>query len=170
MGKIMNRTTDSITDDELENINKLANRKYSASDLYVFDAILCDNELDKDNEAFSLDALKQLRNLFVGKTGIVSSDPAENLTARIFACEIETLHDRKTSYGDIYYCLVASIYIYVPINESTQTLIHQIESSIKKEISIGCSVGIAKKYTIIHNVLDVYDWALVHTPEHTSRR
>lgn len=50
---------------------------------------LCDNEIDRDGERFSLEALEQLKALFVGKTGIFDHDPkGENQTARIYAAEL----------------------------------------------------------------------------------
>ena len=54
----------------LEKINKFTRRAFTADELYVFSVILCDNEVDRDSERFSDNALETLRNLFVGKTGI----------------------------------------------------------------------------------------------------
>lgn len=178
------KAVNNITDDELALINTYTRREYNADELYVFNVVLCDNEIDRDYEAFSINALNQLSTLFVGKTGIANHNPtAENQTARIFSCRVEAVQGKKTSYGSEYYRLVARAYI--PINEFTQKDIQQIESGIKKEVSVGCSVdevlcsecGINIKYNhcehykgengcyhILNSVTDAYEWSFVAIP------
>ncbi len=60
---------------ELELINRFTREKLDKEDVYVFTVILCDNEIDRDNEAFSVDSLFELERLLVGKTGIITHKP-----------------------------------------------------------------------------------------------
>lgn len=176
--------SDNVTDDEITLINTYTRRQYNTEELYVFNVVLCDNEIDRDYEAFSVNALNQLSNLFVGKTGIANHNPiTENQTARIFACSVEKVQGKKTSYGNDYYRLTARAYI--PISEFTQKDIQLIESGIKKEVSVGCSVGeiLCSEcganikinhcehcrgengcYHILNSITDAYEWSFVVIP------
>ncbi len=174
----------TISDNELKLINKYTRRNYQSDELYVFNVVLCDNEIDRDNEAFSINALNQLSNLFIGKTGIANHNPvAENQTARIFACSVESVMGKKTTYGADYYRLLAKAYM--PKNEYTQKDIQLIEAGIKKEVSVGCSIdkvlcSVCKTdvrqhscehykgengcYYILDSVTDAYEWSFVAVP------
>ena len=46
-----------ITDGELDLIEKFARKKLNKDELYTFSLILCDNEIDRDNEKFTVSAL-----------------------------------------------------------------------------------------------------------------
>ena len=46
-----------ITDGELDLIEKFARKKLNKEELYTFSLILCDNEIDRDNEKFTVSAL-----------------------------------------------------------------------------------------------------------------
>jgi len=54
--------------DELEAINCFAKTKLKAEDVYTFSIILCDNDIDRDMERFDDSTLRELAELFVGKT------------------------------------------------------------------------------------------------------
>ena len=49
-------------------------RALSAEEVYVFSVTLCDNEVDRDFERFSIPALQGLAPLFLGKSGIFDHD------------------------------------------------------------------------------------------------
>lgn len=53
----------------LDKINKFTRRPLTEEEVYVFPAVLCDNDIDRDGERFSDEALETLRELFVGRTG-----------------------------------------------------------------------------------------------------
>lgn len=54
--------------------------------------MLCDNEVDRDMERFTIPALERLGELFLGKTGIFDHAPqAQNQAARIYDCRVECL-------------------------------------------------------------------------------
>ncbi len=128
-----------VSADELEKINTFTRRELTADEVYVFSAILCDNDLDRDYECFSVEALNELSELFVGKTGIFDHNPkASNQTARIFETSVEVDPTRKTTLGEDYTYLSAKAYMLK--SDETQNLIAQIDGGIKKEISVGCSV------------------------------
>ena len=124
----------------LEKINKFTRREFSEDELYIFSVILCDNEVDRDRERFSDNALNTLRSLFVGKTGIFDHDPStSNQTARIFDTELLTDDSRTTGNGEPYKYLKASAYMVR--TEENKNLIAEIDGGIKKEVSISCSAG-----------------------------
>lgn len=124
----------------LEKINKYTRRPLTAEEVYAFPVVLCDNEIDRDNERFSIEALRRLAVLFVGKTGIFDHDAkGKNQTARIFDVEVKTDTDRVTSASEPYTCLVAKAYMVR--TEKSADLIAEIDGGIKKEVSVSCSVG-----------------------------
>ena len=57
-------------EDALLKINRYTRREFKADEVYTFSVVLCDNEIDRDNERFTTDALQKLATLFLGKTGI----------------------------------------------------------------------------------------------------
>lgn len=63
-------------DDLLQALNQFTRRTHSADEVYIFDVLLCDNEIDRDFERFSLSALQSMKTLFVGKTGIFDHNRA----------------------------------------------------------------------------------------------
>lgn len=130
----------SMNDELMEKINSFARRELSKDEVYAFPVILCDNEIDRDNERFSIDALKTLSELFVGKTGIFDHDPkGENQTARLFDVTLMTDVDRKTQAGEPYTALVGKAYMLR--TSKNADLIAEIDGGIKKEVSISCSVS-----------------------------
>lgn len=172
----------------LEKINKFTRREFSEEELYVFSVILCDNEVDRDRERFSDNALNTLKSLFVGKTGIFDHDPStSNQTARIFDTELITDDSRTTKNGEPYKYLKASAYMVR--TEENKNLIAEIDGGIKKEVSISCSAGKktcsvcgrdrtsegcshirGKRYngrmchTVLDDISDAYEWSFVAVP------
>lgn len=124
---------------ELEIINGYATVPLKSEDVFIFTVTLCDNEVDRDNERFTLEALCKLKELFPGKTGISDhSMRSKDQCARIFRTYIEKA-DRKTSVGEPYTALKARAYMLR--NVETEALISEIEGGIKKEVSISCSMN-----------------------------
>ncbi len=124
---------------ELELINKYTRTPLNENDVYVFSVVLCDNDIDRDCERFSDSSLEKLSELYVGVTGITDHEAkSSNQSARVFSCKTETLNDRQCSDGRTYKRLFARAYI--PRNDRSRPLIEELESGIKKEVSVGCSV------------------------------
>ncbi len=175
-------------ENKMDLINKLSRKTLDESEVYTFNVTLCDNEIDRDNEAFSVKALESLGKLFIGKTGISDhSMRSSDQTARIYSTWIETDFERKTAYGAAYTALKASAYMVR--TKKNEDLIKEIDAGIKKEVSVGCAVKshtcsvcgaeAGKKgcrhvkgkvyegsicYHILSEVTDAYEWSFVAVP------
>ena len=122
--------------DDLKKINQFTRRELTEEEVYIFTVALCDNDVDRDYEAFTVDALKALQPMFIGKAGIFDHMPtADNQNSRIFETWVEKVEDKKTVYGEDFYQLMAKAYIFV--NEKTKDLIDEIDAGIKKEVSVS---------------------------------
>lgn len=169
-----------LSDDELTVINTMTMTEVAKDDVFTFKAILCDNQIDRDNEAFSDEALKQLADLFLGKPVIKDHIPtANNQIARIYRTEVErdSLDARLTAY------------CYMMRTAGNADLIKEIQGGIKKEGSVGCAIGsrtcsicgadlmksqcrhIPGKsykgktcYSVLSDALDAYEFSLVAVP------
>lgn len=138
-GQIPPETSGIPTPEELEAIAQFTRRPFRPEELYVFSVALCDNEIDRDFERFSLEALQTLCNLYVGKTGIFDhSMKGSDQTARIFSCKVETIPGKQTRAGEPYTRLVARAYL--PRTDKNREFILELDSGIKKEVSVGCAV------------------------------
>lgn len=172
---------------DIEKINKFTRREFTEDELYIFPVKLCDNEIDRDGERFSDEALEDLKTLYVGKTGIFDHDPsAGNQEARVFDTEIVS-ENETTSDGRPYKYLRAKAYMVR--TAANQPLIDEIDAGIKKEVSVGCSArkkicsvcganvfeqGCShvkgKEYggKLCHHILDdindAYEWSFVAVP------
>ena len=124
---------------ELELINKYTRKQLGQDEVYVFSVVLCDNDIDRDYERFSDEALEGLSKLYIGVTGITDHEPrTDNQSARIFSCSTEQVNGRLTADGRPYKRLCARAYM--PRGGRNEELILALDSGIKKEVSIGCSV------------------------------
>ena len=125
---------------DLAVINTYTRREFKAGELYTFPVVLCDNEADRDGERFSLSAIEKLSQLFVGKTGVLNHDvKAQNQTARIYSCRVEKDGSRRTSCGETYTRLLGMAYM--PKTNGNSDFITELDSGIKKEVSVGCAVS-----------------------------
>lgn len=177
---------------ELSMINSYTRRELKEDEVYVFSVVLCDNDIDRDYEMFTVDALHELAKLYVGKTGIIDHDmKSDNQTARIFSCCVEKVAGKVTKTGDPYHRLTARAYM--PKSEKNSDFILDIDAGIRKEVSVGCSIGSVtcsvcganikklgckhvkgRKYIengkefvchhILDNPTDAYEWSFVAVP------
>ena len=139
-GKVIKSVGGYDAAEEMALINAYARRELSPEEVYIFSVALCDNDVDRDYERFTVESLFGLEKLFVGKTGIIDHDPsAKNQKARIISCKVESAEGMKTALGDDLFRLTARAYI--RRTEGNAELIEAIESGIVKEVSVGCSVG-----------------------------
>lgn len=172
----------------LEKLNKFTRREMKEDEVYIFDVVLCDNEIDRDGERFSLNALKSLEKLFVGKTGIFDHDPqSSKQTARIFDVKLLSDTSRTTAAGESYTYLKASAYMVK--TDGNENLIKEIDGGIKKEVSISCCAGSKKcsvcgtdlnkkkcphsagknykgkvAHAVLDDITDAYEWSFVAVP------
>ena len=129
----------ALSKGEMEKINALSRRELNADELYTFTLTLCDNEIDRDFECFSLSALKELSKLFIGRTGIFDhSMKSSDQKARIYDAYVEKQEGKLTSYGEPLYALKAKAYMLK--SEGNAELISEIDAGIKKEVSVSCSM------------------------------
>ncbi|MBQ8237417.1 MAG: hypothetical protein IJZ39_04655 [Oscillospiraceae bacterium] len=119
---------------QLAAINAQAKGTMTAEQVYVFSLRLCDDQVDRDHERFDTDALGTLAKLFIGKTGIVDHRwSADNQVARIFAAEV--VRDDRVSY--------IKAWAYIRRGGMADEVIADIEAGIKREVSVGCAMGMA---------------------------
>lgn len=124
-----------VTEAELRAINKYALSPLTAEEVFTFKAVLCDNEIDRDSERFTVKALEDLKKLFLGKTVIKDhSWRADGQVARIYATEL-VQSEKVTKSGELYTQLVA--HCYMVKTSSNADLIAEIKGGIKKEGSVG---------------------------------
>ena len=66
-GYVLKSNSDYVLEQtELDLINQYTRRKLSRDEVYIFSVVLCDNEIDREFEKFTKDALEKLAELFVG--------------------------------------------------------------------------------------------------------
>ena len=119
---------------QLDAINAQAKGALTAEQVYVFSLRLCDDQVDRDFERFDTEALGVLAKLFIGKTGIVDHRwSADSQVARIFAAEV--VREDRVSY--------IKAWAYIRRGGMADEVIADIEAGIKKEVSVGCAMGMA---------------------------
>lgn len=172
------------SDEDMALINMHTLKTLTKDDVFTFSVILCDNDIDRDFERFDEKALKTLQKLFVGKTGIHNhSMKSEDQNSRTYKTEVITDHLRKTTDGLPYIYLKA--WCYTVRSEKNESLIRDIESGIKKEVSISCASDkricsicgekrcnhiAGHKYNnerchkTITSITDAYEWSFVAVP------
>ncbi len=174
--------------DKLEKLNRFTRREHTEDEVFLFDVTLCDNDIDRDLECFSEEALHRLGELFVGKTGIFDHDlRSRSQTARIYDTWVEEDAQKQTRDGRPYIALKAGAYMIR--TESNADLIREIEGGIKKEVSVSCSAGKrlcsvcgadrsgegcrhipGRLYdgklccTVLDEIRDAYEWSFVAVP------
>ncbi len=177
---------------EMDLINNYTRRKLKSEEVYVFTVVLCDNDIDREYERFSDEALNELSKLFVGKTGIMDHETtSENQMARIFDCKVEEVEGKVNQVNMPYRRLVARAYM--PRCSKNEDFILELDSGIKKEVSVGCSVdsikcsicgedvksslcdhikgreyktsvGTQVCHMVLDNPKDAYEWSFVAVP------
>ncbi len=129
----------ALSPEDLELIGALARKPLEPEEVYTFSVRLCDNEIDRDFERFTVRTLEKLAPMFVGKAGIFDHQwSARGQAARIYKTEIVREPGRVTGAGDGYCWLKGCAYM-VRI-DGNRDLIAEIEGGIKKEVSVGCAV------------------------------
>ena len=174
---------------DLAQINRLAKTPLAPEQVYTFAVRLCDNEVDRDLERFDPDALEELGRLFLGKSGVFDHQwSAQGQTARIYRTEVIREAAKTTEAGDEYRWLKG--WAYLLRTEKNAELIAEIEGGIKKEVSVGCSMGKSvcsicgaedgcghekgQRYggklcfRELRQPLDAYEWSFVAVPAQRS--
>lgn len=160
----------NLQSEDIDLINRFTVNPLTADEVFCFNITLCDNEIDRDFERFSLKAIEALSEMFVGKTGIMDHNPkSENQSARIFKTWVEQDADKQTTSCEPYTALRARAYM--PITEKNKDIITEIKAGIKKEISIGCSIKSCicsvcgtdiRKKACKHRKSEIYNGGICH--------
>ena len=177
-----------VSAEELALINRYTKKELGAQDVFTFAVVLCDNDVDRDFERFSEKTLRELKELFIGKTGISDHDwTSGGQVARIYRTELQVSPEKKNSLGGSYVCLKA--WAYILRTQANAQLIADIEGGIKKETSVGCAVkrrvcsicgeemdggkcshvkgrsyGGRLCYAVLEDAVDAYEWSFVAVP------
>lgn len=190
--KSMTNVTDTVvfgpipSDEDFELIKQFATGELDRDKLFVYKVLLCDNNTDRDLERFTHKALEQMTSLFVGKIGIEDHNPtAKNNHSRIYKTELVVDNNKTNDVGEPYEYLLG--YAYTINNDKNKTLIEEIQSGLKKEVSVGvscssyvCSICHQDKFGCKHDtgceydgqicvglmdqIDDVYEWSFVSIP------
>lgn len=175
-----------VSREDLALINALSKKELTEQEIFTFSMTLCDNDVDRDFERFDIDALEKLAGLFVGRTGISDHEWASaRQVARIYKTQVVCVPEKTTAAGEEYVFLKA--WAYMLRTDENRSLITEIEGGIKKETSVGCSVGRStcsicgapsgqcghvkgKSYggklchAVLGEVTDAYEWSFVAVP------
>lgn len=124
-------TKQAARPEDMEKINRFTLRELSEEDVFIFRIAACNDQPDRDHERFSVETLKQLAELFKGKTVIMDHNwSSSKQTARIFDGSVET--------ADGVSRLILSVYMIR--SGASAPVIEAIEGGILKEVSVGCAV------------------------------
>lgn len=120
---------------DMEAINRQSLRELSADEVFTFRLAACNDQVDRDNERFSREALAELAQLYVGKPVLRDHKwSAETQQARIYAASV----DEQDGVARLI------LRCYMLRNAATETVIQAIEGGILREVSVGCCVSAAK--------------------------
>lgn len=177
---------------DLDLINQHTRTPLAADQVYTVKLALCDNEIDRQYDQFTPNALNQLAALFIGKTVILDhSWSAKNQTARIYSTAVESVQGKQTSNGQPYMRLIAMAYMLNTAGNAE--IIAALDGGILKEGSVAfrndidtCSIcgneyyscdcphwkgqaytenGVAKTcHVTLDGVTDAYEFSLVAVP------
>lgn len=124
----------------MQKINAYTLKPLTEAEAFIFKVIACSNEFDRDGEAFTVEALNTLAELYKGKTMILNHENrTENQVARIYDAEVLTDTEKLTALGESYTTLV--LHVFIPRIQKNADLIAEIEAGIKKEVSVDCACG-----------------------------
>lgn len=129
-----------ITDDEMAKINKHTLSPLGSDDVFTFKVLMCDNAIDRHHEHFSMKALHQMKDLYIGKPIIKDHDPsADNQVGRVYDTELMVTDEIVKETGQNYAGVVAKCYVLN--NDKNKDLISDIVGGIKKEVSVSTRVN-----------------------------
>ena len=148
-------------------------------DYYVFKIILCNNDVDKDHDKFSIQTLYQIRDMAIGKNGILDTMPnKENNIARIFDCSVEYDKGKTTIDGEPLLYVQAYAFLDKCISDGCGAIAQKIKEGFYNEVSVGCSIykshkesffdsEFASEYeiTVIDSIADLYEWSIIQKPD-----
>lgn len=161
--------------------------KNIGDNLYYFKAKLVDDDIDRDNERFTKDAVRKMADMFIGKVGLAPPEVTQicsTTSMRIFDTEL-----RQSDSGALELIALIS----VRLNTASQAKQFEQYLSTHQDLSVSCSVlsrtcSICGKNALkehckhekgkiygkymkrkciyeLSGVTDVYEWTFVENPE-----
>ena len=122
----------AVDEKELALINAQALRPLAAEEVFTFRLAACDDQVDRDNERFTVACLEQMAQLYVGKPVLKDHQWSAGVqTARVYAAEVE-------AQGEVHRLVLRC---YMPRTEGTAETIAAIESGMLRECSVGVAVA-----------------------------
>lgn len=140
---------ESLTKKELKIINQYSRHPLTQEDISCFSVKLADNEINKDNEQFTVSSLYQMVDMLIGKTIFINDCKC----ARIFDCRVNHPKGKNTKDGQKYYQLIAKAFV-VKSNNKTA---NNIDLSNIYEADIACSCRDVRYIKVFKDVVDVYE-------------
>ena len=121
-----------LGEEELALINAQTLRPMTAAEVFAFKLAACDDQVDRDFERFTGEALEQMAKLYVGRPVLRDHAWMEgSQTARVYAAGVEQCGEGKR--------LV--LRCYMPRTEGAAETVAAIESGVLRECSVGLRVG-----------------------------
>ena len=123
------------TEEDLALISAQALRALAAEEVYTFRLAACNNQVDRDLERFTEDALETLAGLFVGRPVLMDHNwSAGSQTARVYAASVEAMPGTEGGRQLVLRC-------YMPRLQGNGDTIAAIESGLLRECSVGVAVS-----------------------------
>jgi hypothetical protein len=124
------------TADDLDLINQFTKRKFSADELYVGSMLLCNTEVDRSFERFTLDGLGQFQQTIVGKSLLIGHDHQAAPEGLFFDAAIaQDGSGKKDLSGSDVQHLAASFYLVK--TKQNEHLRAQIDGGVYRYVSVG---------------------------------
>lgn len=123
-----------ITEETLSKINQFTLRPMTADEVFTFSLAACNDQIDRDNERFTLRTLSDLTKIFPGMPVLRDHKwSADTQTARVYDASVEPMASVSGGSQLVLRC-------YMPRLESNREQIAAIEAGILKECSISLAV------------------------------
>ena len=159
----------SLNDEDLEKINTYTRSEFDRDMLYAFTVALCNNDIDRDYEKFSLEALEQLCTQFAGKTGISDhSMKSADQKARIFETWVEKAEGKRTADGEDFYSLKAKAYMvkteyyYDTHNEKVLMIFEgMVDGEVNPELFEDIKEGFVEDYIPLPGQYDINEYRIM---------
>lgn len=187
--KALSKVDKEQINNDLQDINKYTVDTLSADDVYVFDVILCDSEIDRVGDRMSEDFLEELANRAGGLTGLIDHDwSAKNQQSRVYRAWTEKVDNITRVHARAYTLAKYTDYI----DKISSGLLKEVSVSFESEgdtcsicgelmVDDGSGVCQCKNkhvplhyykidntdvmcYNNIHKLKDLMEWSLVAVP------
>lgn len=151
------------TQERLDKVKKYCGSSFDDGSLtMLFSFVAADNDIDKDNERFSLKSLKTISSMLVGKVGHIGLSNEKQALARVVESNVRIDSNKRTKSGSVYIYVEAIAYI--KRTPATEKICEKIENDEITEISLGVSCKSKQRTSecvVASDVNEVYEWSLV---------